>query len=303
MYGLRGNLPLMFDFYIVVKAKSITKAAEQYSITQPALSRNVKLLEESLGLALINRSNKGISLTKDGLELYERLDEIFSKFEDKRNNVLNNADFEGKLIIGTTRNIADNKLSTFLTKFSKTYPKVNITLITDSASNLNNLLINHKIDVLFDYIPNANFTEKDSIVIKEIGYFNTCFACSTEFYNKYSRKIRHLSDLNNYDLVIPGSSRRRQILDQLLMVEHIDLKPRILMPDSKLMADFVKENQCIGYFIEEEVKLYGLVCLDLNIEMPKNHIAIIYNKNTINEVTKKFIDIVLENDSKWGQIW
>ena len=61
------------------------------------------------------------------------------------------------------------------------------------------------------------------------------------------------------------------------------------------MADFVKENEYIGYFVKEEVETFDLVPLILDIEMPKNYIGMIYSKNTINLITKKFIELVLEN--------
>ena len=71
--------------------------------------------------------------------------------------------------------------------------------------------------------------------------------------------------------------------------------PTIEMPDSKLMADFVKNNEYIGYFIKEEVEEYGLVPLKLDVKMPQNCIGMIYSKNTISLIAKKFIDIVLNN--------
>ena len=66
------------------------------------------------------------------------------------------------------------------------------------------------------------------------------------------------------------------------------------MPDSKLMADFIKENDFVGYFIEDEVKEYDLVKLKLKEEMPINSIGIIYPKKTINHVAKDFVNIVLK---------
>ena len=296
MYDLRNNLSLLYDFYIVAKSKSFSRAAENHNVSQPSLSRNVKLLEDTMKMKLVNRNNKGIELTNDGEELYKQLDTMFSVFNDYNKNNLNDSDeLVGKLTIGTTRNIADNRLSEYLSIFNRQYPNVKIKIVTDSASNLNNYLLNHKIDVLIDYVPNMNFTEKDNMEIKQIGNFDTCFACSKEFYNKYGAKIKSLNDLAKYKLVISGASRRRQMLDEILTPLNINLDPNIEMPDSKLMADFVKENEYIGYFVKEEVETFDLVPLILDIEMPKNYIGMIYSKNTINLITKKFIELVLKN--------
>lgn len=161
MYDLRNNLSLLYDFYLVAKSKSFSRAAENYNVSQPSLSRNVKLLEDTMKMKLVNRNNKGIELTNDGEELYKQLDTMFSVFNDYNKNNLNDSDeLVGKLTVGTTRNIADNRLSEYLSIFNRQYSNVKIKIVTDSASNLNNYLLNHKIDVLIDYVPNMNFTEK-----------------------------------------------------------------------------------------------------------------------------------------------
>lgn len=77
-----------------------------------------------------------------------------------------------------------------------------------------------------------------------------------QFY-KYG-KIKTLKDLQNYKLILPGFSRRKQFLNDLLQSQNIELNPLIQLPDSKLMADLVKSEDYIGYFIKEEIKYYGL---------------------------------------------
>ncbi len=296
MNNLRNNISLLYDFYLVAKEMSFSKAATINNISQPSLSRNVQLLEDTLKLTLINRSNKGIELTNDGEQLFIKLNKMFNEFENYNDNYLqkDNSDLVGKITVGTTRNILDNKLPYYLSKFHHIYPNVKISIITDSATNLNCYLVNHKIDVLIDYLPQINSNEKYEVEVKTIEGFSTSFACSKNFYEKYGRYIKSLKDLENYQLLIPGKSRRRQMLDNILQPLDIKYNPIVEMPDSKGMAEFIKDNDCIGYFIKEEVEAYGLVPLNLKEQMPLNHIGIIYQKNTINNITKKFIELVLE---------
>lgn len=293
MYELRNNLPLLYDFYIVAKDKSFTNAAKNNYTSQSSLSRSVKKLEDILNVALFIRNNNSIELTVDGERLYSFLDGIFNDFNNSF--FIEEQDDEklfGSITIGTTRNIADNRLATYLTKFNKKYPNVKIKILTDNATNLNDFLINHKIDVLLDYLPQINYSEKYNIKVKNIGEFKTCFACSKDFYNREVKKIKDIKELSNYPLVISGSSRRRQILDHFLQNNDIELQPDIEMPDSKLMANFVTNNDYIGYFIEEEVNDYGLQKIALDCELPANYIGLIYMENTINNITKKFIEII-----------
>lgn len=284
---------MLYDFYIVANSGSYSKAAEDNFVSQSNLSRSIKKLEETMGLELIIRNNKGLTLTNDGLELYKKLNDMFASI--RKYNVDENNDITGTLAIGTTRNIADNKLSKYLLLFNKMYPNVKIKVFTDSASNLNEFLLKHKIDVLIDYLPNINFSESLNVEIKAIDEFKTCFACSKEFYEKNGKNIKGLSDLNNYKLIIPGSSRRKQMLDKILQSNDIELIPDMELPDSKLMADLVKGNDYIGYFIEEEANNYNLAKLELNTKLPINPIGLIYRKNAMNTITKKFVEMVLEN--------
>ena len=60
--------------------------------------------------------------------------------------------------------------------------------------------MNHKIDVLIDYIPNIHFTEKDNIEANYIDKFNTNFACSKDFYVKYGDKIKTVNFRNKVSI-------------------------------------------------------------------------------------------------------
>lgn len=292
MHDLRNNFTMLYDFYMVAKSGSFSKAAEDMYVSQPNVSRNIKNLEETLGLELIVRNNKGIKLTSDGLELYKQLDDAFSGLIKYTKD---DDDLSGTIAIGTTRNIADNRLSKYLLMFNKMYPNVKVKIFTDSASNLNTFLAQHKIDVLIDYLPNINFSESLNLDIKAIDEFNTCFACSKDFYERCGKNIRKLSELNNYNLLIPGSSRRKQMLDRILQSNNIELNPIMEMPDSKLMADLVNGNDYIGYFVEDEAEHYNLQKLNLDILLPTNSIGLIYRKNTMNKITKNFVEMVLDN--------
>lgn len=271
-------------------------AAEKNNLSQPNLSRNIKILEENLNLKLVNTNNKGFKLTLEGEKLFKQLDEVF-------NNLKNNNDESegliGKIKIGTTRSIADNRILEYISQFNKKYPQVEIKIVTDNASNLNMYLAEHSIDVLIDYLPHINYSEKYNFEVITIGKFNTCFACSKEFYKKNGKKIQTFKDLNKYNLVVPGSSKRRQILEQFLQERNLSIKAKIEMPDSKLMIDFIKNNDYIGYFIEDEIKDNELVKLDLIEKMPVNSYALIYPTNIMNNVTKKFVELVVEKIPNW----
>lgn len=288
MNNIRDYQTLLYDFYIVAKEKGYSAAAQKYMLQQSNLSRNIQTLEKNMGLKLINSSNKGIKLTIDGERLYDNIEPIFESLS----KILDKEELSGELIIGATRNISDNVLSKYISQFYQLYPKVIINIQQGTEKYLKESLDSHKIDVLFDYMPQIEYFEKKNYKVVNVYNFETCFACSQKFYDEYGKKIKNIKDLNNYNLIIPGASRRRKFLDELLQKNNISLKPIMKMPDSKLMADLVKQNNFIGYFITDEVKDYNLVKLNLQENLPRNYIGIIYNDMTCNNITKKFIELV-----------
>ncbi len=293
LYDLRNNFSYYYDFYISAKEKSLSDAGKKNNISQSSLSRSISKLEEVLDLKLVKTTNKGFELTLDGERIYNKLDQFFNTIDVFTAKELS-TNLDAILTIGTTRNIADFTLPKYLNKFVKAYPDVKIKVYTDSASNLNDYLVNHKIDVLIDYLPNINYSEKFDLEVKPISQYTTCFACSKSYYEKIKNDIHTYNDLSKYTLVISGSSRRRQMLDEELQKRNIELTPKHLMPDSKLMADVIKENDYIGYFIEDELKEYDLVKIELDDKMPINPIGIIYPTKTINHIARDFVKIVTE---------
>ena len=294
LYDLRNNFSYYHDFYITAREKSYSEASRKNNIAQSSLTRSVKQLEQIMDLKLVKTSNKGFELTLDGERLYKQLDEFFNKIDVFSASQLS-SNLDVVLTIGTTRNIADFTLSKYITKFTKKYPNVKIKVNTDNAHNLNDYLLQHTIDILIDYLPHINYSEKFDLEVKPISQYKTCFACSKSYYEQIKNDIKSLKDLSKYTLVISGSSRRRQMLDEILQKNNIELTPTHLMPDSKLMADYIKDNNFIGYFIEDELEEYDLVKIELEEDMPINPIGVIYPKKTINNVARDFINILAED--------
>ena len=221
MNDLRNNFSLYFDFYSVVLYGGFSKAANELYISQSTLSRNVSKLEEQLNRKLIIRLQNGIQLTKSGEEIYKALTDVFYIF--------NNKDFEynDKIIIGTTKNIADYFLKDFILNFYKENPNIKFSVRTSDSKSLKQLLFNREIDFMIDYLP-FNVDNKDlNVVIKPIGEFKTCFACTKTYFEENKDKLDSLKNIVKQNIFAPGISRRRQILDQFLFQQGLKIDPNI----------------------------------------------------------------------------
>ena len=128
-YNFRNNLPMFYDFYIVAKEGSYSKAAEKTLTSKSNFHRTIKALEENLNLELFIKTNKGVKLTLDGEKLYKELDNMFGKNIFKTE--INDKELTGTIKIGTTRNISDYKLEKHLTEFINQHPNVDIKIIQE----------------------------------------------------------------------------------------------------------------------------------------------------------------------------
>ena len=89
-------------FYVIAKNKNITKAANELNISQPAISRMLKTMEDQMNTKLFVRKNKGVILTHEGNELYRLI-------SSEINNIIKAENDFSKLINNNTIKIAVNK--------------------------------------------------------------------------------------------------------------------------------------------------------------------------------------------------
>lgn len=90
-------------FLTVAREKTISRAADVLHLSQPTLSKQLKELEEELGVTLFIRGNRSITLTEDGLYLANRGKEILSLVELTTSNLPQNETISGKIMIGVMK--------------------------------------------------------------------------------------------------------------------------------------------------------------------------------------------------------
>ncbi len=132
-----NNLELYKTFYYVAKAGSITAAAQQLSLTQPAVSQSMKQLEAQLNVSLFQRTAKGIRLTKEGEILFpyaESCCESIRQGEQKLKELMN-LDL-GEIRIGASDMTLKYYLLPFLEQFHRRYPNIKV-IVSNSPDSGN----------------------------------------------------------------------------------------------------------------------------------------------------------------------
>lgn len=113
-------------FVTIAKEKSITRAAEKLLITQPTLSRQIKDLEEDLGVVLFRRSSRELQLTDDGQYLYNRAVEILSLVNKTEENLTRKGEVAGDLQIGAAESASLDLIANASESLTSLYPQVRL---------------------------------------------------------------------------------------------------------------------------------------------------------------------------------
>lgn len=128
------ELRIMRYFLMIAKTENITKAAELLHITQPTLSRQIKELEEELGVQLFERDARRIRLTPEGMLLKERAEEIVELTDKTIADLKSNREsVNGVIRIMTGLMRSTELLSRMMSAFRQQYPGVRFEVFTSTA--------------------------------------------------------------------------------------------------------------------------------------------------------------------------
>ena len=109
-------------FYYVAKYKSISKASENLLISQPAVSYQIKTLEDSLGITLFIRTKKGVTLTDEGNILFSFVERGIESFANGENALTNLKNLDcGNIRIGASTTVSKHILMPYLEIFHKQF--------------------------------------------------------------------------------------------------------------------------------------------------------------------------------------
>lgn len=295
MYNKNINLNLYKTFYDVAKSESISEAAKKTFTSQPAISKSIKKLEETLNVKLFYRNLDGIKLTSEGEKLLFYVEEAFNNLLVGERNITENEKLQsGKLTIGVPSQIGTFFVFDSISKFHKIYPNIEITIISSSTKSLLKKLKLHEIDFIIDSSP-INDVQED-VIIRSLKKVDNCFIVSKKYEDKI-KNIKSLKDIENYPLILPvPNTSNRSNLD--LLFEKSGIKPTNVMNihTSEMILGAVKKDLGIGYIIEDLIIDDPEVCkINIKEKLPKIEINLVYVKKYLTIVPTKFIKMFIDD--------
>lgn len=135
-------------FHTVAKVMSFTKAAETLHMTQPAVTFQVKQLEDFFNTRLFDRTHNKITLTDAGKVVYDYADQILELYEKMNSQVRElTGEVTGTLVVGASTTIAEYMLPSLLGAFKKEFEEVNIRLQVGNTDAIVSMVENNMIDL------------------------------------------------------------------------------------------------------------------------------------------------------------
>jgi len=245
------NLKQLEAFYLVVKKKSFTRAAEDLNVTQPAVTIQVKSLEKSLNLRLLQQVGRKIQLTESGEFLYQYAEKIFDLVSDANEKM---RDFKklmrGTLRIGTTKNYARYIMPSLLSEFQRRFPGIKVVLDEGNSEDMAKSVLEKKNELAL--ISQLNLDRK----IKSLFFSTVEFVLVVSPEHRFShRKSVSLRELNGEPVILreKGSGSRAAILRKF---QEYGIWPSVIIEASSLdfIVGYVKQNKGVSFMFEPDIK-------------------------------------------------
>lgn len=135
-------------FHTVARLLSFTKAAEELHMTQPAVTFQVRQLEEYFNTRLFDRTHNKVNLTPAGERVAEFAERIFDLYEEMENRVRDlTGEISGALTIGASTTIAEYMLPALLGEFKNRYPDINLRLKVSNSEGIVSMVEQNVIDL------------------------------------------------------------------------------------------------------------------------------------------------------------
>ena len=245
------NLRQLEAFYLVVKKGSCTQAAEELNVTQPAVTIQVKSLEKSLNLKLIQHFGERIQLSEAGELLYQYAEKIFGLAEEAAEKM---RDFKqlakGTLRIGTTKNYARYIMPSLLTTFQARFPDIRVILDEGNSEDMARSVLDMKNEMAF--ISQVNFDRR----LKSIFFSTVEFVLVAPPQHRFSQRENiSFRELNGEPVVLreKGSGSRAAILRRF---DKYGIKPSVIIEAGSLdfIVRYVKQGKGISFMFEPDIK-------------------------------------------------
>ncbi len=282
-------------FLEVARRSSFSRAAEKRFRTQPAISSQIRALEEEVGAKLLDRSGGKVSITASGKLFQKFAEEIL---EARRTVVTAIAETErvprGEIIVGANEGTCLHILPEVFAEFKHQYPEVAVNITRADYAKILESVIDNSVDFGFVSLP-----VNDSRLTVVLIHRDELVVIAPPQHPLARVKSAPISEVANYALVMPKVRHTRDPLEKLFH-EH-KLKPQYAMEvdSSELLKRFVAANVGVGFIarsnVQEDVQAKVLAAIPMAEAPIRRDIALVFRRDkALSRAALAFIDITVK---------
>ncbi|AEA80655.1 transcriptional regulator, LysR family [Candidatus Pelagibacter sp. IMCC9063] len=239
------NYTQIRSFNAVTKHRSFTKAAKILSVSQSAISEQVKSVESRFKIKLFIRNGSGILLTDYGKKLYD----ITKDIDDIHEQALNLLKSSNRLTSGTLNigTVAPIHLMPILSKFSKKFPKINCNIVFGNSVQIKEKLLRKEIDIGIL----ADINDQSQLYSKPLVRDKLLLFASIKNTISKTKSISFKDIVNETFIVREKGSQTRALVERELL--HLGIKKKLYTIGSREgIFEAVKNNMGVGFVYSTE---------------------------------------------------
>lgn len=284
-------------FYTTAKCGSISRAAEELFISQPAVSKSVKKLEEQLGTTLFIRNKKGVTLTDEGKILYRYISSAFSSIQEGELHLKRNRELEvGRIHIGVSTTLCKHIMLPPLNRFIHENPHITVTIDCLSSAETAARLCENKLDVGLVVETKAS----RSLTFTPLTELSYTFVASRQYLENL--KLRENTDYRDKSgrffktatlMLMDQGNISRQHVETYFHDNSIETGQILETSNMELLVEFAKIGlgaACvIRNFVENDIKNGTLVEIPLKKSISRRTVGFAYSSESMyNPSVEKF---------------
>lgn len=295
-----GNLEYYKVFYYVAKWESVTKAAAELSISQPAVSQALRQLENSLEVELFYRASRGMKLTAEGQLLYSYVEKGYEQMEQGVDRLRQMQSLElGEVRIGASDMTLQFYLLPYLERFHEKYPHIKVIVSNAPTPETLSLLGQGRIDFGIVSTPFETTADMDMTPVREI---EDVFVAGRRF-TSYKNRTLDLQELERLPMIfLEKNTSTRSCMDAFLEKNGVILQPEFELATSDMIVQFVLRNLGVGCVVRDFARDYveagKLFELRFNKIIPKRKFCVVQNRKIpLSMAAGKLLELMNRSDA------
>ena len=295
---MTADLDLYSIFCTVARCGSLSHAARELYVSQPAISQSMHRLEYMLGCTLFTRTSRGITLTSEGRMLYSYASKavsLISAAEDKLNRMRTLQ--SGTLMIGASDTLCQSFLLPYLDSFHAQYPDIRLQVTNRTTPETVELLKVGKVDIALVNLP----VDDDALSVREILKVHDVFvACDGHYGHLKNHKVSFADLIKEPLVLLERASNSRKYIDDFASLCGLTITPEIELGAHSLLVQFAKIGMgvaCITReFAGEPLENGELFEIELETPLPSRSIGLISLEGVpLSAAADRFISIILKS--------